>query len=107
MSTNIPIGVAALEHIVRQAGSVSKLAGDLNVPITTVRAWLVRESVPAAQCPALEAYSVMLAGGRDSKPSSYVVCEQLNNDTPWFILRNNSLPRGRDTQIDKAWRAQA
>jgi len=99
-----PLGTAALQRIIEQAGSVSRLAGDLNLPVTTVRAWLVRDSIPAAHCPALEAYSVMLAGGRDAKPGAYVVCEQLDNDTPWSVLRRNPLPPGRDAAIDKAWR---
>jgi hypothetical protein len=97
-----PVGTAALQHIIDQAGSLYKLANDLNLPATTVRAWLTRGNIPAQYCPALEAYSVMLAGGRDKK--GYILSEQLNNATIWQVIRSHG-PIGEplDRRIATAW----
>jgi DNA-binding transcriptional regulator YdaS (Cro superfamily) len=75
-----------LDRAIEALGGVGILASAIGVASSAPSMWKTRGRVPAEHCPAIERETRRIAKEKDD-PSVVVTCEQLRDDVPWAVLR--------------------
>lgn len=80
-----------LDRAIEALGGVGILASAIGVASSAPSMWKTRGRVPAEHCPAIERETRRVAKEK-AEPSLIVTCEQLRDDVPWAVLREQAGP---------------